>query len=273
MCFSAEADLVAGVVVGAVALDGLRHVHQPAELSLAAVPLALAGHQLIEALVWLGLTGHVSRSVWEPALYAYLVIAFGLLPVLVPIAVAELEPPGDRHRMRGFVLVGATVSFLLMSAVVRGPVVATIQGHHIGYFVDLWHGGVIVAMYVVAVCGPSLASRHRNLRWFGLANLTAAVLLAWISKSSFISLWCVWAAVTSILMVAHLRRTDLRSADLRGAGEVGSAVPETSAGGAEALHPDATGGDPGGHEQVGGGVGEPGRPAHVRRHIWHQGIR
>ncbi len=262
MCFSAEADLVAGVVVGAVAIDGLRHVHRPADLALAAVPVTLAGHQMVEALVWLGLTGNVSKSVWEPALYAYLVIAFGLLPVLVPVAVRELEPPEDRRRMRGFVLAGAVASFFLMSGVVRGPVVATIRGNHIDYFVNLWHGGTLVALYVVAVCGPCLVSRHRNLRWFGVANLVAAVLLAWLSKSSFISLWCVWAAFTSILMVAHLHRTDLRRA-----GRERSAGAASSTGGAEALHPDATGGDAGGHEQVGGGVGEPGRPAHVRRHV------
>ena len=240
MCFSAEADLVAGVVVGAVAIDGLRHVHRPADLALAAVPVTLAGHQMVEALVWLGLSGNVSKSVWEPALYAYLVIAFGLLRARAgrrPRARAARGPAP----MRGFVLAGAVASFFLMSGVVRGPVVATIRGNHIDYFVNLWHGGTLVALYVVAVCGPCLVSRHRNLRWFGVANLVAAVLLAWLSKSSFISLWCVWAAFTSILMVAHLHRTDLR----RAGRERSAGAAASSAGGAEALDPDAPVGTPG----------------------------
>ncbi len=255
MCLSAEADLVAGVVVGVVAVDGLRHVRRPAELPMASIPLALAGHQLVETLVWLGLEGKVDPSVWRPAMYGYLVIAFGLLPVLVPAAVGALEPPEARRRMEWFTVVGVVVSFWLMYAVVKGPVVATIQDRHIDYFVDLWHGGVVVALYVVAVCGSLLMSRHRQVRWFGAANLVAAAFLAWLSKSSFISLWCVWAAITSVAIVVHLRHAD------------------GSAGGPETLHPDVVGGEAAGEEQVGGGVGEPGRTAHVRRYLWKQGIR
>ena len=44
MCFSAEADLVTGVVVGAIAIDALRHVRQPSDRALAAIPAILAGH-------------------------------------------------------------------------------------------------------------------------------------------------------------------------------------------------------------------------------------
>ncbi len=255
MCLSAEADLVAGVVVGVIAVDGLRHVRRRAELPLAAIPLALAGHQLVETLVWLGLEGKVDPSLWRPAMYGYLVIAFGLLPVLVPAAVGALEPLETRRRMEWFTVVGIVVSFWLMYAVARGPVVATIEDRHIDYFVPLWHGGVVVALYVVAVCGSLLVSRYRHVRWFGVANLVAAALLAWLSKSSFISLWCVWAAITSVVIVIHLRRGD------------------GSAGGSETLYPDAIGGEAAGDEQIGGAVGEPGRSAHIRRHLWKQGTR
>ena len=210
MCLSAEADVVAGVVVGAIAVEGFRHAHRPPERLLASLPLLLAAHQLVEAFVWLGLQGEVSKSVWEPALYAYLLIAFGILPVLVPIAVTGMEEPADRHRMRWFVYIGAVVSAVLMVAVVRGPVVATIQGRHIDYFVDLWHGGVAVALYVVATCGPMLRSRHQHVQWFGAANLVAAVVLGYLSKSSFISLWCLWAAVTSVAIVVHLRHAEVQ---------------------------------------------------------------
>ena len=120
MCLSAEADLVAGVVVGVIAVDGLRHVRRRSELPLASIPLALAGHQLVESLVWLGLKGKVDPSLWRPALYGYLVLAFGLLPVLVPVAVGALEPPEARRRMEWFTVVGIVVSFWLMYAVVKG---------------------------------------------------------------------------------------------------------------------------------------------------------
>ncbi len=210
MCFSAEADVVAGVVIGAIGLDGLRHVRRPAELWLASLPLVLAAHLLVEAVVWVGLQGRVAEDVWRPAVGIYLAIAFGVLPVLVPIAVGVLEPAPRRRLVRGFVLAGAAVSLVLMYAVVRGPVDARIRNLHVDYTVDLWHGGVVVALYAVATCGPTLFSRYRHVRWFGIANLVVGCGLAWLWKSAFISLWCMWAAVASVAIVLHLRLATTR---------------------------------------------------------------
>ena len=49
MCFSAEADLVTGVVVGVVGIDALRHIRKPHQLALAATPLLFAVHEIDEA--------------------------------------------------------------------------------------------------------------------------------------------------------------------------------------------------------------------------------
>lgn len=206
MCFSPQADLVAGTAVCAVGVDALRHVKQPAERLLAALPVVLGGHQLVEALVWWGLQGRLASDVWRPALYVYLAIAFGVVPVIVPLAVGLLEPAADRRRMGGFVALGVVVAVVLMYAVVRGPVRAGIEGRHIAYHVNLWEGDVIVALYALATCGSLLASTYRRVRWFGAINLAAVCLLAWLYTSAFISGWCGWAAVTSVAITIHLRR-------------------------------------------------------------------
>jgi len=208
MCFSAQADVVAGVVVGAIGLDALRHVRSRAETALAAIPVVLAGHLLVEAVVWWGLEDRVGPAIWRPAVGLYLVLAFAVLPVLVPVAVAALEPASNRGRLRGFTALGAAVAVVLTYAVVRGPVTASIEGHHIDYRVDLWQGGALVLLYVIATCGSLLASRHAHVRWFGAVNLVVVCLLAWLSKSSFISLWCAWATVTSAAIAFHLRYAD-----------------------------------------------------------------
>jgi hypothetical protein len=205
MCFSAEADLIAGVVVGAIGVDAVRHVRRRAEWPLAVIPLLLGGHQLVEVLVWWGLRGRLGEAVWRPALWVYLAIAFGMLPVLVPVAVGALEPEMNRRRVGLFAVVGGVVSVMLMYALLRGPVTASIRGHHIDYRVDLWHGGLIVTLYVLATCGSLLASKHSHVRWFGGANVIATCLLAWLDQRGFISLWCAWAAVTSVAVAVHLR--------------------------------------------------------------------
>ena len=51
-----------------------------------------------------------------------------------------------------------------------------------------------------------MLSSERRIAAFGLANLAAVVLLAWLESSALTSLWCAWAAVTSLAIVAHLRR-------------------------------------------------------------------
>lgn len=55
---------------------------------------------------------------WHRAERLYL--AFGVLPVLVPIAVGALEPVTDRSRLGVLTAVGAPSSAGLMYAVVRG---------------------------------------------------------------------------------------------------------------------------------------------------------
>ena len=208
MCFAAEADLVTGVAVGVMAIDALRNVERRAELPLATIPLVLAGHALIESVVWLGLEGHVREAVWRAALWLYLVIAFSVLPLLVPVAVGALEPVTRRRQVAIFTAVGAVVSTVLTYAIVRGPVDATIEGHHIRYEVDLWHGGLIVGLYLLATCGSLLWSSQRHVQWFGVASLVAAGVLLWFDKSAFVSLWCAWAAITSVAICIHLRHVN-----------------------------------------------------------------
>jgi hypothetical protein len=213
MCFSATADLVIGGVTVAAGIDAIRHVRRPAQHWVAVLPVVLGTHQMTESLVWRGLGGHVDESVWRPAMWVYLAIAFGLVPVLVPLAVGALEPVMGRRRIAAFTVLGVSVATALMYAVVRGPVEAAIEGRHISYTVDLWQGGLLVFLYVLATCGSLLASSYQVVRWFGGVNLVAVVLLAWLDKTAFISLWCAWAAVTSVLIARWLRF---------GAGEVGT---------------------------------------------------
>jgi hypothetical protein len=205
MCFSATADLVVGTITVAAGVDAMVHVNRPAQRLVAALPLVLGAHQLVETLVWWGLSGDVSESTGRAATWVYLAIAFGIVPVLVPLAVGASETRMHGWRTTAFTSIGLAVSATLMWAVVRGPVSASIEGRHIAYDADLWHGGVIVGLYVLVTCGSLLASRHREVRWFGAGNLVAVAALAWLAQTALISLWCGWAAATSVAIAVMLR--------------------------------------------------------------------
>jgi hypothetical protein len=209
MCFSPQADVVGGLVICAIGIDAVRHIRQRREfIALAWVPLLLGAHQLIEALVWLWLQGHVPRGVGHVALWAYLLIAFVVLPVFIPLAVIALEPTRRRKVMMApFALTGVVIAVVLLTAMVRGPVEVTLAPYHLSYDIRLSGGFWVVAFYVAAVCGPLLLSGYRNVAAFGIVNLVAVIIIAKLTVSGFASVWCGWAAISSAAITLHCRFT------------------------------------------------------------------
>ena len=206
MCFSVEADLVAGVVLLPVGVLSLREVRRPREVPFAALPLLFALHQLVEALVWAGESGAVSPCVQQGAALAYVLFAVPVLPVLLPVAVLLLEPRGPRLRVAPFVVVGAALSVHLLIAVLDGPLVVEVQPHALVYLVDTPYLALSTVLYVAVVVGPSVLSGYRSIVVFGLANLAGLSIVGVLYVQAFASLWCVWAATSSVLVLVHMRR-------------------------------------------------------------------
>jgi hypothetical protein len=208
MCFSPEADLSTGVIVGVIGIDALRHASRPQQMVLASLPVLLAAHELDEAVVWWGLRGQLPWPVTHAAIYIFLTVAFAL-PFLVPLAIMGIEPVLRRRRlMAGLLVVGALTTAALLLAVVGAPVGATIESHHIAYTAQMSYGNLLVVLYVVATCGAMLLASSRLLMFFGLCNLAAVITLGWLTFTGFTSLWCAWAAVTSIAIAVYMRRAN-----------------------------------------------------------------
>ena len=207
MCFSPEADIGGGLLICAIGVDAVRHIRQRREfIALAWIPVLLGAHQFIEALVWLWLQGHVPRGIGQVALWAYLLIAFVVLPVFIPAAVIALEPTRRRKQlMAPFALIGTGIAVVMLAAMIRGPVGVKLAPYHLSYSIRLSDGLLIVALYVVAVCGPLLVSGYRNVALFGIVNLVAVIIIARLTISGFASVWCGWAAVTSAAITLHCR--------------------------------------------------------------------
>lgn len=213
MCFSAEMDVAAGLAVGAIGVEGLRQVRRPRELALGALPVLFGAHQLTEAFVWWGDGGLVATSTARTAMWVYMAFAYVVLPVLVPVVVLGVEP--DAFRRRGialFAVLGVLVALLYLQAMVDGPVSAVVDGNRIAYHTGLGHGGLVAGLYMLATVGALLASSHPLIVAFGKANLIALPALALLYSEALASLWCAWAAVTSIIIVAHLRQVAMTEA-------------------------------------------------------------
>lgn len=221
MCFSAEAAFVAGAAITVVGVATLTESRGAKELPLAVLPLAFGLHQITEGFVWLGLEGEVSAAVGRAAMYTYLVFAWAFLPLLAPLAIFLVEPLRRRRRIIGaFVVLGGVVGTALAYRLVVESISARINGHVVEYLGGGGAGGALTAAYVVATCGAFLLSSRVYIRWFGVANAAAVALLVVVQSQGLTSLWCVWAAVVSVLIFLQLRawrRTEPESVRL-GAG-------------------------------------------------------
>ena len=229
MCFSAPMDLVAGSAVVVLGIDAVRHIDSGRDLPLAFLPIVLGGHLLIESAVWHGLQGSESLLGWRTATTIYLAIAFVIVPMLAPLAVVLREPERRRRQLAPFVVIGVAVGLILARFLWDGPIAARVNGHHVAYHVPLTSGGLIVAAYVAATCGPALLSTDRAIRAFGWANLLAVALLVGFEQAALISLWCAWAAVASAAIALKLRNRALERAQAEGRGEPTLAGPGTVA--------------------------------------------
>ena len=206
MCFSPEADLVTGIVVSGVGIDALRCVPHRRYLPLALLPLILGLHQVVEAFAWWGMEGDLPHPVGDTAAWIYLAVAFLVVPPLVPGAIFSAE--ADRRRrahLLPFVVLGAGVAAALVPGLLNSGAGGEVACRYIAYDAGISYGDHVLPFYVAAVCAPMLRSGSRRLLIFGVANVVVVALLGWLLARGVISLWCVWAAVTSVVVDLEVR--------------------------------------------------------------------
>jgi hypothetical protein len=207
MCFSPEADFTAGVAVAGMGIATLRRVRERRELIVGTLPLLFGIHQLVEGFVWLGLRGQVSHGLGDTAKQAYIVYAHAVLPVIVPFGFMLLEPNHRRSRwMRPIVCLGLALGAYLLWQVTAYPVGAQEQARCIDYTTHTPNDIVIGLLYVVTTCGPALLSSRRRLRWFGLVSLIGVIATALVRVDELTSLWCLYVALVSVLILEYFRR-------------------------------------------------------------------
>jgi len=139
-------------------------------------------------------------------MWIYLLIAFVLLPVFVPSAVAMIETSRRRRLlMAPFIILGVVVAAILLSAMIHGPVTVMLRPYHLSYGLHVHGAFYIIAAYVTSVCATLLLSSDRHVVLFGLINVVAIAVIAKLTVDGFASVWCGWAAISSGAIAAHMR--------------------------------------------------------------------
>ncbi len=206
MCFSATANFVGSGVLGAAGVATLTHVKHRREVLFAALPTLFAIHQFIEGFVWLGLDGILSPVVAHDMGAAFMLYAQGLLPFLLPLSVWLFEPSRkSRRRMLPFLLLGGATTLYILWALTAYPLQLYVRENSIVYINQATNNTVVAFVYVIATCGSLFFSKIKMMVVFGAANLAILLIVMEVKRYAFTSLWCAYAAVASVIILAFFR--------------------------------------------------------------------
>jgi hypothetical protein len=203
MCFSAAASLTAGAALTTVGGLTVHKSRGKIELPLALVPLLFGTQQLTEGVVWVSLR-HDLPALQTAATYVYSMFSHVLWPIFVPFAILLVETDRWRKRALGvFQALGFAVGLYLLYFLLRFPVTAHVHGRSITYDSPHFYIVGVIVVYLLATCVSGLFSRHRCINAFGLLAFILAVAAYRVSVTTFVSVWCFYAAILSLLIYAH----------------------------------------------------------------------
>ena len=203
MCFSAAASFTAGTALVAVGGLTISRSRGKAELPIALVPLLFGVQQLTEGGLWIALNHHLpGLQSWTT--YIFSLFSHVLWPIFVPFAILLVETHRRRRAALGvFQALGLLVGLYLLYFLIRYPVSAHIHQNSIFYDSPHFYLAGIVVLYLSATCVSGLFSSHRCINVFGLLAFSLAILAYEISIKTFVSVWCFYAAVLSLLIFLH----------------------------------------------------------------------
>jgi len=208
LCFSATANFVGSAALAGIGVVTLTKVKHRNELLFAALPTLFAVHQFIEGFVWLGLDGILSRAVTHDMAAAYMLYAQGLLPFLLPLSVLLFEPDvKSRRRMLPFLVLGGATSLYILWALEAYPMEVYVRGNSIVYLNQATNNTAVAVLYVIATCGSLFFSKVRLMIVFGAVNLAILLIVMEVKRYAFTSLWCAYAAIASLIILAYFWRS------------------------------------------------------------------
>jgi hypothetical protein len=204
MCVSAAVNFTGSGILATVGAVTLTKVKHRRELLFASLPILFAIHQFIEGFVWLGLDGLLSPKVTHNMGAAFMLYAQGLLPFLLPLSVLLFESDAkSRRRMQPFLVIGSLTTLYILWALTAYPTQIFVKGNSIVYINPATNNTLVAVVYVIATCGSLLFSKVKDMVIFGIANLVILLAVMAVKRYAFTSLWCAYAAVASVIILAY----------------------------------------------------------------------
>ena len=206
MCFSAVASFSASVVLGVVGIITVKEVNLKSQLAFACIPFLFSFQQFTEGVLWLSLS-HKELAFLQPiSTYLFLIFAQIVWPTWVPLSIMFLEK--DEKRKKVFYIVsgiGILFSLYLTYCFLFYNVRSEISKNHIEYTLEFPHSKyllwIIGLFYFIPTVVSTFISSVKRMQILGTTILLSCVLTRLFTLKYFISLWCFFAAIVSVLIL------------------------------------------------------------------------
>jgi hypothetical protein len=100
-------------------------------------------------------------------------------------------------------VVGCLTALYILWALIAYPTQTFIRANSIVYINPATNNSAVAVLYVIATCGSLLFSKVKDMVIFGLANVTILLVVMAVKRYAFTSLWCAYAAVASVIILAY----------------------------------------------------------------------
>ncbi|MBL0048243.1 MAG: hypothetical protein IPP32_09145 [Bacteroidetes bacterium] len=210
MCFSAQASFTASAVLALVGIASVKKVSLPAQTAFACIPFLFAFQQFTEGLLWLSFTHPEFSYLKSASTYSFLIVAQIIWPTWVPLSILFLEQNIKRKRVLTYILsLGILLSLYLSYCYIIYPIHAEISGHHIKYNLEFPHTQNLLWLsaffYFIPTVVSTLVSSVNRMQILGITILTSCIITRIITPKYFISIWCFFAAIISVLVLVILK--------------------------------------------------------------------
>src|SRR6202142_3215525 len=127
---------------------------------------------------------------------------------MMPLSVLLFEPDGkSRKRMLPFLAIGTGTALYILWACTAYPLQLYVRGNSIVYINQATNNTAVAVLYVIATCGSLFFSKIRAMIMFGAANLAILLVVMEVKRYAFTSLWCAYAAIASVIILAYFWKT------------------------------------------------------------------
>lgn len=203
MCFSATASFTAGVGLTVLGIASVQSTKKKSDLLFAAIPLLFGIQQLTEGVIWLSFGNAVLLSVMT---VIFLLFSHVIWPTLLPLSVLLMETKRWRRVAIGICTgIGGVVSAYFLYYLLTEHVTATVVNQCIAYESPHFFKTFVLSPYTAATCASCLFSSHRMVKIFGMVAFLSAIVAFNFFQQSFVSVWCFFAAILSVIIYAHVR--------------------------------------------------------------------